>query len=129
MHLFAKELVRLNPNVLLGITTPAVAALQRETRTIPIVFALVSDPLGSGFVTSPAYPGGNITGFSSFEASVGGKWLELMREVAPGVSRAAIIYNPDMAPFAKYLFGYVPIRCVGACHRADRSPCSRRRRG
>ena len=101
-HLFAKELVRLNPDVLLGISTLATAALQQETRTIPIVFAVVTDPIGSGFVASLADPGGNITGFSSFETSVGGKWLELMHEVAPGVSRAAIIYNPDTAPYAKY---------------------------
>jgi hypothetical protein len=89
MHMQAKELVRLNPDVLVGISTLATAALQNETHTIPIVFALVSDPVGSGFVASLAHPGGNITGLINIEASLSGKWLELMREIAPQVSRVA----------------------------------------
>src|ERR1700747_846107 len=83
MRLFARELVQLNPDALVTISTPATAALQAETRTIPIVFAWVSDPIGSGFVSSLAHPGGNITGFLNIEASVVGKWLTLMREIAP----------------------------------------------
>jgi putative ABC transport system substrate-binding protein len=102
MHLFAKELVRLNPDVLLSISTPATAALQAETRTIPIVFAWVSDPVGSRFVSSLANPGGNITGFINIEASVIGKWLTLMREIAPQVSRIGFLFNPQTAPFAQY---------------------------
>jgi putative ABC transport system substrate-binding protein len=100
MQLFAKELVRLNPDVMLA--TPATAALQRETRTIPIVFAIVSDPVGSGFIASLANPGGNITGFINIEASLPGKWLDLLREIAPQVSRMAFLFNPQTAPYARY---------------------------
>jgi putative ABC transport system substrate-binding protein len=98
----AKELVGLKPDVLVGITTPATAALQAQTRSIPIVFAAVSDPIGSGFVKSLASPGGNITGFIDIEASLSGKWLELMRAVAPRVSHVALLFNPQTAPFARY---------------------------
>ena len=99
---FANELVRLNPDVLVAVTTPATAALQQETRTIPIIFTSVSDPIGSGFVASLPNPGGNITGFINMEASLSGKWVELIREIAPHVSRMAILFNPQTAPFAKY---------------------------
>jgi putative tryptophan/tyrosine transport system substrate-binding protein len=102
MRLFARELVQLNPDALVSISTPATAALQAETRTIPIVFAWVSDPVGSGFVSSLAHPGGNITGFLNIEASVVGKWLTLMREIAPQVSRIGFLYNPQTAPYAPY---------------------------
>ena len=98
MRMFAKELVNLQPDVILAFGTPVTAALKRETRTIPIVFAIVSDPVGEGFVASLSRPGGNITGFHNSEASIGGKWLELLKEVAPGISRAAMIFNPDTAP-------------------------------
>jgi putative ABC transport system substrate-binding protein len=102
MQLFAKELVRLNPDVMLAVTTPATAALQRETRSIPIVFAIVSDPIGSGFVKSLANPAGNITGFINIEASLSGKWVELLREIAPSVARVAFMFNPQTAPYARY---------------------------
>jgi putative tryptophan/tyrosine transport system substrate-binding protein len=101
-QLFAKELVALNPDVLVGVTTPATAALQRETKTIPIIFTVVSDPVGSGFVASLSNPGGNITGFINVEGSLAGKWVELMHEVAPSVSRVGVMYNPSTAPYAKY---------------------------
>jgi putative ABC transport system substrate-binding protein len=91
----AKELVGLAPDVLLAYAPPAVVALQRETRSIPIVFAQVSNPVGAGFVESMARPGGNITGFTSFELTVGGKWLAALKEIAPSVTRAAVIINPD----------------------------------
>ena len=100
--LFANELVRTSPDVLVAVTTPATAALQRETHTIPIVFTSVSDPVGSGFVASLRKPGGNITGFINMEASLSGKWIELMREIAPHVSRVAILFNPQTAPQAHY---------------------------
>jgi putative tryptophan/tyrosine transport system substrate-binding protein len=102
IKLFAKELIRLDPDVLVAVTTPATAALQTETRTIPIIFANVSDPVGSGFVSSLARPGGNITGFIDVEASLSGKWLELMHEIAPQVSRVGILFNPQTAPYARY---------------------------
>jgi putative ABC transport system substrate-binding protein len=91
----AAELVRLTPDVVFGDSTPTIAALQQETRTIPIVFVGGSNPIGSGFVASLARPGGNITGFISFEPNMGGKWLETLKELAPGVARVALIYNPQ----------------------------------
>jgi putative ABC transport system substrate-binding protein len=97
-QLFAKELVALRPDVLVGNSTPATAALLRETRAIPIVFVGVSDPLGSGFVASIARPGGNTTGFTNFEPSLIGKWLEMLKEIAPAVARVAVIFNPKTAP-------------------------------
>jgi putative tryptophan/tyrosine transport system substrate-binding protein len=98
----AKELVNLQPELIVGHSTPVVAALQRETKTIPIVFMTVSDPVGSGFVVSLPRPGGNMTGFVNFESSLGGKWVELLKEIAPSVARAGIIFNPDTAPHADY---------------------------
>lgn len=95
---FAKELIGLRPDALVGNSTPATAALLRETRTIPIVFVGVSDPLGSGFAASIARPGGNCTGFTNFEPSLMGKWLEMLKEIAPGVVRAAVLFNPKTAP-------------------------------
>jgi putative ABC transport system substrate-binding protein len=102
METLARELVALKPDVLLAHTTPVCAALQRTTRTIPIVFIIVSDPVGSGFVASLPHPGGNITGFINIEASLGGKWAELLKEVSPDVNHAAIMFNPETAPFFAY---------------------------
>jgi putative tryptophan/tyrosine transport system substrate-binding protein len=95
---FAKELVSLQPDVILTQGTPGTAALQPETRTIPIVFVVVADPVGPGFVTSLSRPGGNITGFINSEAAMGAKMLELLTEIAPGIKRVAMIFNPDTAP-------------------------------
>jgi putative ABC transport system substrate-binding protein len=92
----AQELVGLQPDIILANTTLATAALQRETRTIPIVFANVVDPVASGIVPRLDRPSGNVTGFATLEASLGGKWLELLSEIAPGLKRAAIMFNPDM---------------------------------
>jgi putative tryptophan/tyrosine transport system substrate-binding protein len=101
INLFARELVGLQPDVIVSNTTASTAAFQRETRTIPIVFLTVSDPVGSGFVESIARPGGNITGFIFIEAGMTGKWLQLLVEIAPLVKRAAIMFNPDpgLGPF------------------------------
>jgi putative tryptophan/tyrosine transport system substrate-binding protein len=101
MRMFAKELVDLQPDVFLANSTPWIAALQRETRTIPIVFVNVSDPVGSGFVAGLPRPGGNITGFIHLEGTMGGKWLELLTEIAPGVKRVAAMFNPDTAPYVR----------------------------
>jgi putative tryptophan/tyrosine transport system substrate-binding protein len=103
MRTYAKELVNLQPDVIFGSSTPAIAALQRETRTIPIVFAGLPDPVGVGFVASLPRPGGNITGFINMEGSLGGKWLELLMEIAPGVKRVAIVFSPDSATASYYL--------------------------
>jgi putative tryptophan/tyrosine transport system substrate-binding protein len=102
MHRFAKELVALQPDLILSQSTPTTAALFQETRTIPIVFAIVADPVGSGFVASLARPGGNATGFVVTEGSLGGKWLELLKEIAPRITRVAALFNPAMAPYADY---------------------------
>ena len=91
---YADELVSSAPHVAIADSTPAIAALQKVTRTVPIVFVGGSNPVGSGFAASLARPGGNITGFISFEPAMGGKWLDLLREIAPSVTRIALIYNP-----------------------------------
>jgi putative tryptophan/tyrosine transport system substrate-binding protein len=98
MHAFAKELVGLAPDVLFTSSTPTSVALWRETRGIPIVFAQVSDPIGEGFVASLARPGGHMTGLTNFEPSMGGKWLDILREIAPAVSRVALLFNPLTSP-------------------------------
>jgi putative ABC transport system substrate-binding protein len=100
MQTFAKELVDLKPELIIGMTTPAVAALVEETKTIPIVFAGIVDPVGRGFISNMARPGGNITGILNFEFSMGGKWLETLKQVAPLVRRVALLFNPETAPFA-----------------------------
>jgi putative tryptophan/tyrosine transport system substrate-binding protein len=98
-HAYAKELVGLQPDAILADSTPQTAAIQRETSTIPIVFVAVSDPVGSGFVASLPRPGGNITGFAWVEPTMGGKWLELLTEIAPTVKRVVAMFNPDIAPY------------------------------
>jgi putative tryptophan/tyrosine transport system substrate-binding protein len=99
----AQELVGLQPDIIVTAGTPVTAALQRETPTIPIVFVNVSDPVASGLVASLDRPSRNITGFATFEASLGGKWLELLSEIAPGLKRAAIVFNPDTALSSAYM--------------------------
>ena len=94
---YAEELVALAPDVILASGSPSVAALQRVTRSVPIVFANVIDPVGAGFVTSLARPGGNTTGFSAFEYSLSGKWLDLLKEIAPNLTRVAVLRDPSYA--------------------------------
>jgi putative ABC transport system substrate-binding protein len=94
---YSAELVALAPDVILASASPSVAALQRVARDVPIVFANVIDPVGAGFVASLARPGGNTTGFSAFEYSISGKWIELLKEIAPSVSRAAVLRDPALA--------------------------------
>ena len=100
---YAAELVDLKPDVIVTNSTPTLAALQKASRTIPIVFVAVSDPVGDGFVASYANPGGNITGFSNHEPSVPGKWLQFLRECDPGIVHVAAIYNPATAPHEIFL--------------------------
>jgi putative ABC transport system substrate-binding protein len=99
----AKELVALKPDVLVATSTPATAAFQGETAAIPIVFVGISDPVGAGFVANLANPGENLTGFINIEAGMGGKWLELLNEISPGIQRAAIIFSPDTTTAAYYM--------------------------
>jgi putative tryptophan/tyrosine transport system substrate-binding protein len=100
---YAAELVTLAPDVILATNTPTVRALQQLTRTISIVFVSVSDPVSDGFVTSISKPGGNITGFSTYEPSMGGKWVQFLKLVAPDVVRIAVIFNPETAAHSLYL--------------------------
>jgi len=102
MQAFARELITLKPDVILGSSTPVIATLQRGTKTIPIVFVVVSDPVGSGFVESLPRPGGNITGFVDIEGSVSGKWIEILKDLVPGIARAALLFNPDTSTYLNY---------------------------
>jgi putative ABC transport system substrate-binding protein len=98
---YSAEIVQMSPDVVLANSAPAVAALVQQTRIIPIVFAQVADPVAAGLVPSLAYPGGNITGFTQFEPSVGGKWLETLKEVAPSMTRVALLGNPQNPIWSK----------------------------
>jgi putative ABC transport system substrate-binding protein len=108
----AKELVALQPDLILSHNTPTTATLRRYTSSIPIVFAVVSDPIGTGFVQSFPRPGGNVTGFTNIEPTMASKWLELLKEIAPRVTRAAFLFNPATAPYAEYYLG--PFRVAAA---------------
>jgi putative tryptophan/tyrosine transport system substrate-binding protein len=104
MRALAQELVALQPEIVLTSSTPTTVAAQRETRTIPIVFVNVADPVATGIVARLDRPSGNITGFANLEASLGGKWLELISEIAPGLKRAAIMFNPNnIAPVSAFM--------------------------
>ena len=103
MRAFAEELATLKPDCIVGQSTPVIEALLRVTRTIPIVFVAVTDPIGSGFVSSIARPGGNVTGFTVFQGKMTGKYLSILRQL----SSAAIIYNPTTAPGANAAFGEI----------------------
>jgi putative ABC transport system substrate-binding protein len=94
---FAKELIELRPDAILGQTTPVISALAGETQAIPIVFVTVSDPIGAGFAASLAHPGGNVTGFTVDDSALGGKWVELLKEIAPRTVRVALLFNPATA--------------------------------
>jgi putative ABC transport system substrate-binding protein len=117
MEQFSKELLVLQPDVILSNNTPTTAALLQQTRTVPIVFATVADPVGSGFVAGLAQPGGNATGFITAEASLGGKWVELLKEIAPRVSRIAVLFNPTAAPYAEYYLK--PIKTAAASFKVE----------
>ena len=100
---FAKELVGLEPDVILTHTTPATAAVQRESRAVPIVFVNVSDPIGAGFIGDLAKPGGNLTGMLHLEAGIVGKWLAMLKEMVPNLARAALVANPKTTPYDYFL--------------------------
>ena len=96
----AKELVALQPDLIITQNTPPTAALLQQTSTIPVIFVIVADPVGSGFVKSLAHPGGNATGFGIMEPTIVSKWLELLKEIAPQVTRVALLFNPATTPYA-----------------------------
>jgi putative ABC transport system substrate-binding protein len=109
---FAQELVALQPDLILSYGTPATTTMLQQTRTIPIVFVQVSDPVGSGFVASFPQPGGNVTGFITMEPTMAGKWLELLKEIAPRVARSSLLFNPATAPYAEYFLN--PFKAAAA---------------
>jgi putative ABC transport system substrate-binding protein len=96
---YAAELMSLAPDVIVGNSTPVITALRQVTSTIPIVFAVVNDPMGQGFVSSLAHPGGNVTGFSFIEFPIVGKWIGMLKDVSPGLSRVALMFNPETSPY------------------------------
>ena len=102
MQRFAKELVGSQPELIFSTNTPATATLLQQTRTIPIVFVQVTDPVGSGFVESIPRPGGNVTGFITMAPTMASKWLEMLKEIAPRVKRVAFLFNPATAPYFEY---------------------------
>src|SRR5262249_44162996 len=122
MQRFAKELVALQPDLIVTQSTPITATILQETRTIPIVFALVADPIGSGFVTSFAKPGGNVTGFVTIEPTMAGKWLELLRGIAPRATRVAFLFNPATAPYFEYWLNPFKAAAVSLAVEAIASP-------
>jgi putative ABC transport system substrate-binding protein len=120
MRYFAKEIVALQPNVILSSTTPPTSALLQQTHTIPIVFAIVADPIGSGFVASFARPGGHVTGLIFTEPTMAGKWLELLKGIAPRIARVAMLFNPVSAPYAEYWL--TPLKAAATSFAVDAIP-------
>jgi putative tryptophan/tyrosine transport system substrate-binding protein len=116
VHVLATELVSLKPDIIFAINTLVVAALQHETKTIPIVFVSVTDPVASGFVASLSHPGGSITGFSNFEPTLVGKHIEILKEIAPGMTAASDMFNPDTNP--AHLSSVYPVLEAAAQHHA-----------
>ena len=117
-RIYAAQLIGLMPDVILASSTTNLAVLQQATSTVPVVFVQVSDPLAQGFVANLTKPGGNLTGFSLYEFSIGGKWLDLLKEVAPALARVAVVFNPDTSPQSKFL-------CARSRRQRLRSACRR----
>jgi putative ABC transport system substrate-binding protein len=120
---YAAELVALGPNVLLAQGSPSVIALRRNTNTIPIVFTMVTDPIGQGFVENLARPGGNVTGFSDFNSLMASKWLEMLTQVAPPVTRVAVLYNPATAPYAGQMMDAIEDAAHSLAIGVQTAPC------
>ena len=122
MKTFAKELVDLRPDAILSVTTPVTGALIRETQTIPIVIVTVADPISSGFVANLGRPGGNLTGFALYEPSMGGKWLELLKQIAPGVTRVALLFNPATTVPVKFYMSSIEAAASSFAIQASTAP-------
>jgi putative ABC transport system substrate-binding protein len=120
---YAAELIALAPNVLLAQSSPSVVALRRKTSSIPIVFTMVTDPVGQGFVENLAHPGGNVTGFSDFNALMAGKWLEMLAQVTPPVAHVAVMYNPVTAPYAGLMMSAIQDAAPSFAIAAKGAPC------
>ena len=122
MKTFAKELVDLRPDAILSVTTPVTGALIRETQTIPIVIVTVADPISSGFVANLGRPGGNLTGFALYEPSMGGKWLEMLKRIAPGVTRVALLFNPTTSVPIKFYMASIEAAASSFAIQANTAP-------
>jgi putative ABC transport system substrate-binding protein len=122
MKTFAKELVDLRPDAILSVTTPVTGFLVRETQTIPIVIVTVADPISSGFVTSLGRPGGNVTGFALYEPGMGGKWLELLKQIEPGVKRVALLFNPATSVPVKFYMSSIEAAAASFAIQASTAP-------
>jgi putative tryptophan/tyrosine transport system substrate-binding protein len=118
----AKELLDPQPDVVLAVTTPAVKAVLQFTRSIPVVFTQVTDPVAQGLVTTLTRPGGNITGFAILEPTIGGKWVQILKEIAPEVTRAAVIFNPDSAPYHRLYMSSIEAAAQSAAVDAFEAP-------
>jgi putative ABC transport system substrate-binding protein len=122
MKTFAKELVDLRPDAILSVTTPVTGALVRETHTIPIVIVTVADPISSGFVARLGRPGGNVTGFALYEPGMGGKWLELLKQIAPSVTRVALLFNPATTVPVKFYMSSIEAAASSFAIQATTAP-------
>jgi putative tryptophan/tyrosine transport system substrate-binding protein len=121
-QIYAAQLIGLQPDVILAATTVSLDVVRQATSTVPVVFVQVSDPVVQGFVASLARPGGNLTGFSAYEFSTGGKWLDLLKEIAPGLAHAGVIFNPDMSPQSKFFMKAVDAAASSRGVRASAVP-------
>ena len=119
---YAAQLIGLTPEVILTASTTNLTVVQQATSTVPVVFVQVSDPIEQGFVASVTKPGGNLTGFSMFEFSVGGKWLDLLKEIAPALARVAVLFNPDTSPQSKFFMRSVEAAAPGLGVQATAAP-------
>jgi putative ABC transport system substrate-binding protein len=122
MKTFAKELVDMRPEAILSVTTPVTGFLVRETQTIPIVIVTVADPISSGFVPSLGRPGGNVTGFALYEPGMGGKWLELLKQIEPGVKRVALLFNPATSVLVKFYMSSIEAAAASFAIQASTAP-------
>jgi putative ABC transport system substrate-binding protein len=122
MQRLAKELMGLQPDVLLAATTPAVNAALHETHAVPIVFTEVTDPVAQGLVASLDRPGGNITGITIFEPEIGGRWLQVLKEIAPATARTAVIFNPDSAPYHRLYMRSIEVAAAALGMEASEAP-------
>lgn len=120
---YARELVALGPDVLVAQSSPSVKVLRQQTSTIPIVFVVVTDPVGQGLVASLARPGGNITGFSDYDPPIAGKWLQMLTEISPRVATVAVLYNSDSTPFASLLLRAIEAAAPSFAMVVRAAPC------
>src|SRR5262245_25066387 len=121
-RIYAAQLIGLQPDVIVAPSTTNLTVLQQATTTLPIVFLQVSDPVARGFVASVARPGGNLTGFSAYEFSIGSKWLDLLKEIAPGLARVAVVFNPETSPQSKFFVRSVEAAATPLGLRANAVP-------